>query len=161
MYLHVILLGFSPGIPGIDKGLNKTVFDNLVMHGKKWVYNQTQKVLESVIFEYTDWTNQTNPLVVRQKYMDVITDALFKAPAVRSAQAFVRSKMPTFFYCFDHFDGSKIHFPKWAGVIHGADLPYVFGTYFLGYNKSAKMQNKEITFSKKIITMWSDFSKSG
>lgn len=153
-------LGLSPGVPGIDKGLNKTYFDKLVKDGH-WVGNQTQKVLDAVIFQYTDWTNQTNQLVVRQKYMDVITDAMFKAPATRSAQVFVKNKIKTFFYCFDHF--GRADFPEWAGVFHGADLPYVFGAFYKGYNKtfSPTEQNKEILFSKQVITLWSNFAKDG
>ena len=159
----MVLSGLSPGIPGIDQGLNKTAFDTLVKHKQKWVYNQTEKVLDSVIFEYTDWRNETNPLVVRQKYMDVITDAFFKAPAVRSAQAFVRKNIQTYFYCFDHFDVSTLPFPPWAGVVHGGDLPYVFGGPLVKYDKSANEseQSPEITFSKKIISMWSKFAKNG
>ncbi|KAJ7388538.1 hypothetical protein OS493_037056 [Desmophyllum pertusum] len=154
--------GISPGVPGIDKGLNKTAFDSLVKRGRHWVYNQTQKVVDSVIFEYTDWTNATNLLVLRQKYMDVITDASFKAPAVRSAQVFVKNNIKeTYFYCFDHLV-SKL-FPSWSGVVHGADLVYVFGRPFLKYNKNASEadQDVEIKFSKQIISMWSNFTKNG
>ena len=120
-------------------------------------------MLDSVIFEYTDWTNETNPLVLRQQYMDVITDALFKAPAVRSAQVFVKNSIQTYFYCFDHFVSTHLLKWPWAGVLHGADLQYVFGRPFLKYNQSASEaeQSEEIIFSKKIITMWSSFAKSG
>ena len=118
--------------------------------------------MDSVIFEYTDWTNATNLLVLRQKYMDVITDASFKAPAVRSAQVFVKNNIKeTYFYCFDHLV-SKL-FPSWSGVVHGADLVYVFGRPFLKYNKNASEadQDVEIKFSKQIISMWSNFTKNG
>ncbi|KAJ7388536.1 hypothetical protein OS493_037054 [Desmophyllum pertusum] len=153
--------GISPGVPGIDNGLSKTEFDNLVKGGTNWVYNQTQKVVDATIFEYTDWTNITNPLVLRQKYMDVITDALFKAPAVRSAKVFVKNNLETYFYCFDYFVSPW--YPPWSGVFHGADLVYVFGRPFRKYNKSASEaeQSVEITFSKQIISRWSNFAKNG
>lgn len=158
-------LGLSPGIPGINNGINKTTFDNLVKHERKWVFNQTQKVLDAVIFQYTNWgwPNKTNPLVLRQQYMNVITDALFKAPAVRSAQAFVNNNISTYFYRFDHFDVSTLPFPPWAGVVHGGDLPYVFGGPFVKYDKSASEANQsaEIIFSRTIINMWSSFAKTG
>lgn len=154
--------GVTPGIPGIDKGINQTTFDSCVRRGRHWVYNQTQKVVESVIFQYTDWINQTNLLArFRQKYLDLITDSLFKAPAVRSAQVFVKNKLnETFFYCFDHV---KSRFPTWAGVFHGSDLIYVFGHPFARYNKnvSESNQTEEIIFSKKVITFWSTFAKTG
>lgn len=163
--LHEVLFlsGLSRGIPGINNGLNKTAFDSLINQGQNWVYNQTQKVLDSVIFEYTDWTNETNPLVLRQQYMDVITDASFKAPAVRSAQEFVKNNMTTYFYCFDHTVSSlRKKFP-WVGVFHGSDIKYVFGNPLVNYNLSANEtdQDVEIQFSKKIMTMWSDFAKKG
>ena len=162
IFLSLLFLGVTPGIPNIDKGINQTAFDNLVRYGQHWTYNQTQKVVESVIFQYTDWVNQTDPLVrFRQKYMDVITDSLFKAPAVRSAHIFVKNKLKdTFFYCFDHV---KSKFPTWAGVFHGSDLIYVFGRPFAKYNKSVSEDNQtaEIIFSKKVITFWSNFAKAG
>ena len=152
-------------MPGIKNGLNKTTFDKLVKSGR-WVYNQTQKVIDAVIFEYTDWTNKTNLEVIRQNYMDVISDALFKAPAVRSAEAFVKHDniINTYFYSFDHFVSSHIPpIPRWAGVIHTGDVKYVFGEPFLKYNKSASEaeQNVEIKFSKEIISKWSSFAKTG
>ena len=150
-------------MPGIDHGLNKTTFDNLVKSGR-WVYNQTQKVIDAVIFEYTDWTNKTNLEVIRQNYMDVISDALFKAPAVRSAKAFVKHDIDTYLYCFDHFVSSHIPpIPPWAGVIHTGDVKYVFGEPFLNYNNSVSEaeQNVEIKFSKEIISKWSSFAKIG
>ena len=147
-------------MPDINNGLNKTTFDSLVKSGL-WAYNQTQKVTDAVIFEYTDWTNETNPNVVRQKYMDVISDALFKAPAVRSAEVFVKHNIETYFYSFDHFVSSDT--PSWAGVFHGVDRIYVFGKPFLKYNKSATEaeQDVEITFSIQIISKWSSFAKNG
>lgn len=152
-------LGLSPGIPGINKGINKETFDSLVQSGRNWVYNQTQKVKDAMIFEYTDWTNQTNPLVLRQKYIDILSDSSFKAPAVRSSEVFVRNNITTYFYSFDHFVSPN--FPSWAGVVHGGDIIYVFGKPFLKYNKTATEQDEEIMFSKKVISLWSNFSKSG
>ncbi|KAL9962059.1 hypothetical protein ACROYT_G031124 [Oculina patagonica] len=154
--------GLSKGVPGIGKfGINKTTFDSLVKHGHRFVYNQTRKVLDAVIFEYTDWTNQTDPFVLRQKYIDVISDSLFKAPAVRSANVFVKNKIETYLYCFDHLVSSR--FPPWAGVVHGGDLIYVFGEPFLKYDKKKNVsdQGVEITFSKQVISLWSGFAKTG
>ena len=93
--------------------------------------------------------------------MDVITDALFKAPAVRSAKVFVKHDLETYFYSFDHFFSPNI--PSWAGVIHSGDIIYVFGEPFLRYNKSASEaeQDAEIKFSKQIISKWSSFAKNG
>ena len=147
-----------PGVPGIDKGLNKTLFDQLIKK-EKWINHQTSQAENAIIFEYTDWANQTNPSVVRQKYMDVITDCIYKAPAVRSAKAFVEHDMKTYFYRFDHFVSRT--YPPWAGVVHCADLVYVFGYPFSHYNKSTAPQDKEITFSKDIISMWGNFAKTG
>lgn len=153
--------GLVPGIRGIDKGLNKTTFDTLVKGNKRWVYNQTEKVPDAIIFEYTDWTNKTNPLVVRKQYIDVITDSSFKAPAILSAKAFVDKKIKTYFYSFDYYHSS--HFPSWAGVFHSADLPFVFGSYFDHYNSSVSLgeQGVKIIFAKTVMTMWSNFAKNG
>lgn len=91
--------------------------------------------------------------------MDVISDALFKAPAVRSAKMFVKNNMDTYFYCFDHLVSRR--FPPWAGVVHSGDIIYVFGKPFLNYNKSMTNQSEEIKFSKQVISLWSNFSKNG
>lgn len=158
----LFISGLSAGIPGIDNGLSKTTFDSLINQAQNWVYNQTQQVLDAMVFEYTDWTNQTNPLVLRQQFMDVITEAMFKAPAARSAEAFLKNNMTTYFYRFDYFVSGLLKKWPWVGVLHGAGIKYVFGSPLWDINRQpSEADLEEIQFSKKIMTVWSDFAKKG
>ena len=51
-----------------------------------------------MIFQYTDWTNTEHPNVTRRNYQDLFSDSVFKAPAIKMAQALVKKNHPTYLY---------------------------------------------------------------
>lgn len=52
--------------------------------------NQTKENTDSLLFQYTDWTNPDDPISNRRNMMDVISDMIFKAPTIKTVQAYVR-----------------------------------------------------------------------
>ena len=121
-------------------------------------------MLELLIFEYTDWSNVSDPLLLRKQFIEINTDATYKAPAIKSAKSLLKKQAPTYFYQletapkkFPGFPGPSI--PEWEGIFHGADIFYVFGfALFVPENVTTP---GEVKVTKDIITFWTNFAKTG
>ena len=117
-----------------------------------------------LIYEYTDWSNATDPYLLRQQFIDINTDANFKAPAIQSANAFVKKESPTYVYQLEIAPRRFIiidypPIPSWMGIYHGADLLYMFGFTLLMHKNFTTAA--EVTFSQDMMTLWSNFAKTG
>ena len=126
-----------------------------------WARNQDSRLHELIIYQYTDWLNVTDPYLLLQRYLDVNTDASFKAPAILSANAFVKKQAPTYFYQLEKAPKVFPGFPTipWTGVYHGADVFYVFsGPFIVDKNLTTDTDKK---LSKDIMTLWTNFAKTG
>ena len=116
-----------------------------------------------MIYNYTDWSNATDPHLLRQQFIDLNTDLNFKAPAIQSANAFVKKESPTYLYQLEiapkRFSRSLLPIPSWWGIFHGADIAYTFGFPLLmpkNFTTTA-----EINFSKEMMRIWANFAKTG
>lgn len=130
---------------------------------RTWLRNQNSQVLELLVYEYTDWSNANDRYLLRQQFIDINSDATFKAPAIKSAKAFAKKQSPTYFYQLEIaprvYPAIPFPTPPWLGVYHRADVFYTFGVpLVMSENlKSAA----EVQLSKDIMTSWSNFAKTG
>ena len=140
--------------------MSRTFFKQAISN-RTWLRNQSPNLPELLIYEYTDWSNATDPYVLRQRYIDINTDAVFKAPAILSAKAFVEKKASTYFYQFEKapkvFPGYQQ--PPWMGIYHGADIYYLFGLPFSVPKNLTSVT--DVKLSKNTITLWTNFAKTG
>lgn len=125
-----------------------------------WIRNQKSRLHELLIYEYTDWSNATDPYVLRQRYLDINTDANFKAPAIQSAKAFLKKQAPAYFYQLEKaplvFPGFQQ--PPWVGVYHGADIFYVFGWPLVLQKNVTSVTDMKL--SKDMMILWTNFAKT-
>ena len=121
-----------------------------------WVRNQTDAVEETIIHEYTDWSNPDDSEINRAQLLDLATDAAFRAPLIQTADYFAQYDVVSYVYQLEF--GPKDLYP-WQGVQHGEDFKYIFGYPLL--NSSASPNDTEVQFSRLYIRMWSDFAKTG
>lgn len=148
----------------LSKGISRALFKEGI-NNRTWVRNQNSRISEFLIYEYTDWTNASDPDHLRQQFIDINTDANFKAPAIRSAKAFVKEQSPTYFYQLEiapkklEFMGVPVLIPPWSGIFHGADNYYVFGFPLIASKNFTTAE--EIKVTKDILTIWSNFAKTG
>ena len=133
------------------------------INNRTWFRNQNSQILELLIYEYTDWSNATSPTILRQQFIDINTDANFKAPAIQSAKAFVKEHLPTYFYQIEiapkRFPGALSAVPEWLGIFHGAELLHVFGSPLLMPDNLTTAG--EIQATRNILTLWTNFAKTG
>ena len=114
-----------------------------------------------LIYEYTNWSNVSNPYVLREQLVHLFTDSFFKAPAVESAEFFVKMQVPTYFYQLEIAPKFVlgIPIPEDNGIYHGADIFYTFGFPLVTQkNQTSEIQ---VRFAKSFMTLWSNFAKTG
>ena len=54
--------------------------------------------------------------------------------------------------------GSTVEWPSWAGVLHGYEIPFIFGEPL---DKSKNYDQFEIKLSKRMMAYWANFAKTG
>ncbi|XP_020631113.1 neuroligin-4, Y-linked-like [Orbicella faveolata] len=145
---------------GITEGIQRSLFEEVIKN-QTWTRNQNSHLHELIIYQYTDWSNVTDPYLLLQRYLDVNTDASFKAPAILSANAFVKKQAPTYFYQLERAPKVFPGYPTipWAGIYHGADVFYLFSGPFLVAKNLTSDTDKKL--SKDIMTLWTNFAKTG
>lgn len=151
--------GIVKGVPSIESGMSEATFRKSIEEGI-WTHGQDKRILKSIVHEYTDWSNRDNLNITRQNFLNVGSDAGFKAPAVRSAKAFAKKGLRTYLYQFEHaskyLNGAEV--PLWKGVYHRADIHYVLG---VPISNDPGSNDTEVMFSRKIIQLWTNFAKTG
>ena len=121
-------------------------------------------ITEAIVYLYTDWSNITDPYRNRRMFVDLGSDALFIAPAVKSAKL-IAKKTPKIYmyqlqYRFDTYFSMLV--PSWLRALHGADLGVLFGQPFLqAAVTNSSVYTKDGNFSRAVIIMWTNFAKSG
>lgn len=81
----------------VSKGLNQSAF-NEILRQTTWVRGQNDQIVKAIKYEYTNWQNIGNVNITRQSFLDAHADAAYKAPAILSANKFVKHNIRTFFY---------------------------------------------------------------
>lgn len=146
----------------VSNGMPSALFKEEISK-RTWLRNQNSQVLELLVYEYTDWSNATDPYLLRQQFIDINSDATFKAPAIKSAKLFVKKQSSTYFYQLEMaprvFPAIPFPTPAWLGVYHRADVFYTFGDPLVMAENLKTAA--EIRLSKDIMTLWSNFAKTG
>ena len=70
----------------------------MVLGVLQWTRNQTKENVDSILFQYTNWDDPEDPISNRRNLIDVITDPMFAAPSIKTAQAYASNNIPTYFY---------------------------------------------------------------
>ncbi|XP_031551374.1 neuroligin-4, Y-linked-like [Actinia tenebrosa] len=146
----------------VTDGIQRKLFEETVRGGDvlKFVVNQKPPLPAAMIYRYTDWSNVNDRYRNRRMFMDMIADAMFIAPAIQSAKAFVNHSLPTYFYQLQYRADNGIFgpIPSWVKAFHAADLSYVFGFPLMN---ASQLYTKDANFSREVIKIWTNFAKSG
>ena len=103
----------------------------------------------------------------RRDLVDLFTDGMFAAPALKTAQLHANSRSAaTYFYLFE-YPTPLPNYPNWAPGVLGDDLMYIFGAPLLSqtFENLSPFPNKflkaERMLSEAIMRYFSNFIKSG
>ena len=112
---------------------------------------------EAIIFQYTDWLNPLNPLTNRDAIDKMVGDYAFTCPVVDFAHRYAETANNVYMYHFTE-RASTNPWPTWAGVLHGDEIAFIFGEPL---NKSKNYDQSEIALSKRMMSYWANFAKTG
>ena len=142
--------------------MSRSLFEEEIRN-RTWVRNQNSQIVELLIYEYTDWSNATDPYVIRQQFLDINSDATFRSPAIKTAKAFARKQATVYFYQFEKvpktFPAIPFPLPAWLGVFHRADILYTFGNPLVMAENLTSLADMKL--SKDVMTLWTNFAKTG
>lgn len=102
-------------------------------------------------------------LEVIQRLSDLASDLDFVCPTLALADVIARQPNATVFLYLFTQTSSKLPWPSWVGVMHGYEIPFVFGmprsveftTAFYDFTEDEK------EFSDKMQDYWVNFAKTG
>ena len=112
---------------------------------------------EAIIYEYTDWLLPTDPRKNRDALDRMVGDYAFTCPVVDFAHRFAETGNNVYFYYFNE-RASNNPWPTWTGVLHGDEIAFIFGDPL---NKSRNYDSQEVALSKRMMSYWANFAKTG
>lgn len=119
-----------------------------------------ERIARTILHEYTDWSDPEHYESIRLRYVKLLTDVIFGAPAaeiLKLHEANMSDAGATYAYVFMPVTTSR---PPWTpvwlpGADHAEEIRSVFGSYF------EYMAEWEKELSLRMMVYWSNFAKSG
>ena len=120
-------------------------------------------IFESARFYYRNWTDIENPISNRDALDDATGEQNFLCPINQLAEYVstaaekwpeTHSENKVYMYSLQH-RFSYESWPEWMGVVHGADVEWVFGKFLDHPNAS----REERTLNRNIMTHWANFAR--
>ncbi|XP_067275694.1 cholinesterase-like isoform X2 [Pseudorasbora parva] len=112
---------------------------------------------EAAAFQYTDWTDEQCKSKNREALGWLVGDHYFSCPLLDFARRYVESGGSARLFLFNH-RSSVNPWPRWMGVMHGDEIPFVFG---IPLNHTFAFSNEESSMSRRIMEHWGNFARSG
>ena len=112
---------------------------------------------EAIIYEYTDWLNPNDPLKNRDALDKMVGDYAFTCAVVDYGHRFAETGHNVYMYYFSE-RASTNPWPTWSGVLHGDEIAFIFGEPL---NRSKNYDQSEIALSKRMMSYWANFAKTG
>ncbi|CAH1262099.1 BCHE [Branchiostoma lanceolatum] len=113
--------------------------------------------VDAAVYQYTAWSQPERETLYRNALYLLYGDYFAFCPDVTTARAHVRQGAATYMYEFAH-RASNSAWPDWMGVVHGAEMEFVFGRPLdaaLGYTA------EEVELSRRIMRHWANFARTG
>ena len=124
------------------------------------------------VFEYTNWTHPDDDMARNIKLVDLITDANMFSPMVAMSKLHNNGKRRTYMYRFSTAPTTHvIPIPSWlrtpTNANHADDIMFLFGfprqtlKYWGTAERSIRFTDRDIHASTVVMTMWTNFAKTG
>jgi len=117
--------------------------------------NPLQK--KAIEFEYTNWLNPGDPIKNREAVDRLTGDWQFTCPVVEFAHKYAETGNNVYMYYFTQ-RASTSPWPIWSGAMHADEIDFLFGKPL---NQAHGYTEAEQRLSKKMMTYWANFAKTG
>ncbi|XP_053210465.1 neuroligin-4, X-linked-like [Panonychus citri] len=147
-----------------DEGLNESRRDKIIRTLVRNIYTyHLQEIYLTISNEYTEWS-QSNPnnQLTLESLTELLSDALFVGPVVKTALIHSKSTKATKLYYFSHTSNLMLTNHSRLVSVHGQDLPYALGTYLLPeYHPVNNHSRIDLILSEIMMKYWSNFIRDG
>ncbi|XP_040068718.1 acetylcholinesterase-1-like [Ixodes scapularis] len=123
---------------------------------RTFLHSFSKSALRKIYWNYLGLLGHTNYVTLRSAIANCIADYFMVCPTHVFAEGLSQKGVPVFFYQFDYRTKNSVD-PPWMGVIHTAELYYLFGEPFA----TSWYTDKEREFSKTLVDIWVTFAKTG
>ncbi|CAI5767886.1 cholinesterase-like [Podarcis lilfordi] len=123
------------------------------------VRNATSDFIKAAAERYSQ-AEPEGPARYRSAMGKACSDYLFVCPVTDVATAVTEAGSPVYVYTFRHRSTGSV-WPEWLGAIHGAEVPYVFGTLTLLKGTKEKHTKAELELISRVMRYWAEFARSG
>ncbi|XP_072014791.1 acetylcholinesterase-like [Amphiura filiformis] len=113
--------------------------------------------LNAIAFQYRPWKTPNNQSLLRDAVGLAAGDNGFTCPTVELVKAYAKEGNQVYYYQFEE-RASNNPYPEWMGVLHGDEIPYVFG---LPLDSSFGYSSREGELSRKLMSFWANFARTG
>jgi len=137
-----------------DVFINRDDFERSITELNVYANPLQRKAIE---FEYTNWLNPGDPIKNREQVDRFTGDWQFTCPVVEFAHRYAETGNNVYMYYFSQ-RASVSQWPIWSGALHADEISFVFG---LPLNRSKGYDEAEVRLSKKMMTYWANFAKTG
>ncbi|XP_077985958.1 cholinesterase-like [Glandiceps talaboti] len=149
---------FIVEIPGYENdALNLQTYDSYLSNIDLVNYDLQPCSRAAVKARYTPWGQLDNGIVNRDSLGDIVGDRVFLCPIVDLAYKYTDMNLNVYLYYFSH-RASNQEWPEWMGVIHTAEIQFVFG---MPIDPSHGYSQYEVQISEIMMASWTNFAKYG
>ena len=143
-----------------NDGLTRTEFLN---NARKMMEVYDYIDVDSYVDQLEDLyiSNITDPLEIRARTIAMKTDFYRVAAIVRETKLMQQKNHNSnhFLYQFDYFPSYQ-KTPKWQGVLHAVNVPFMFGFAPVG-RKHWRTTDEDVVVAEMVMDMWANFAKYG
>ncbi|XP_045161118.2 acetylcholinesterase-like [Mercenaria mercenaria] len=163
------LLGNS--IEELSDGMTSEEFRSYTKRQLNYVnFTYDVNIINSLIHQYTDWTNPNDSISRRSSFLDLLKDISYTPSVVQAANAHTTfwGKGSMYMYQFEHRPSFSIS-PLWIkGANHAEEIPFVLAfptdviiTLGIKSAEELRVSDDEILLSRNMMKFWTQFAKTG
>ncbi|XP_015284072.1 PREDICTED: cholinesterase-like [Gekko japonicus] len=132
--------------------------EQLVEAVRKTVRSATEEIVEAVVKEYSKEVHGLESY--RWAMVQSSGDYFFVCPSAEIAAKLTKAGSPVYAYIFSQRTLGSV-WPEWIEAPHGAELPYLFGTFksILAANQTCTAE--EAALSRRVQRYWAEFARHG
>nr|XP_054925562.1 acetylcholinesterase-like isoform X1 [Dermacentor andersoni] len=123
---------------------------------RTFLHNFSKSQLRRIFWNYMGLRGHSSYLRQRTILSSCIADYFMICPSHHYAQALSRKGADVYFYLFAYRTKNSIT-PPWMGVVHTAEVYYLFGEPF----STSWYTDEEREFSRTIVDIWATFARTG
>ena len=114
-------------------------------------------VHQAIMYEYTNWSDPDDGEHNKDALDKMIGDYHFTCNVNEFAYYYAKNNNNVYMYYFTHRSSQNM-WPKWMGTLHGDEISFLFGQPLIPKHSYTL---EEIDLSRRMMTYWANFAKTG